>query len=559
MVGDTNDNDYLRVSSNQFDGATLNYHSITPARAGAPSAKQVARASEDVANHIGKPLVALPVQHTPTIQPSLQSKDTVQATAVVPKAAVHHNNNIQGQQRAPSSLPPNSPLLVWNTDADSGGLAEQQLAVTKRQGSLGASAQVQAQQQQRQQRPAATRQPKPKATTTSASPGNSKRHVHMSYPHQQSLSSAAPRGPVGVTAGTSTAQPPSANTCKWMQLNEFKNVSFETGRMVFVDDSDQPCYILTMRAFVRWNDTLYFPLRNYRPHPRGSYKVSLKWPTDGAIRPLVLNCSMPAELRPAASASIALLPNQLAADHSFDEEITFLVECGYLTLKLTGDDAHIALNSISFHQNPNLTDERPRDKRRRYQDSMIGNAKGVLSSATGPADGVQLSALTVPESGPAGLAKEDSTMVLNRHQVFSSEAVHKAPLLIMPLISRYSCQNRIVLNGSNLVQIVLERFELQRLMTNPPTGSSSAQPSITTGAYRQRTNTRASSLRVTEGNYMFNTGEDDNFNNALSPDRDFGLTPQEKVHKARLIAGQRTRRSPGDTTILYKRPLLAGK
>lgn len=492
---DTNDNDYLRMSSNQFDGNTLNYHSITPARG-----KQL---PGDVVNHIGKPLVPTTTTRRPAIQYVYRPTD------VAPRAKYQlQEAQIDGRAKT-------GPSLAWNATVDAGKLDQEQLLQRKQREHSGAY------------QPPATTRPRPRVTTAR---------------RQQSLNGFQPSPDATTTSAqqpvASSSSPAATNTCKWMQLAEFKNVSYETGRMVFVDESEQPCYILTLRAFVRWNDTLYFPLRNYQPHPRGSYKINLRYPNDGSIERLVLNCSMP-ELNPSARTSISLLPNQIVSGYTFDEEITILVECGYLRLKLSGDGSHVSLNSISLYQNADLDEQH-------WQDSdgfTTGKSKRLSKLAKSAQFATDRTIM---------LDARETPMMLHKHQVFSSEPVHKAPLLSMPLISRYTCRHRIVLNGSNLVQFVLERFELQRLITSQPSWSSSSSSAPNTNSYR-RTNPRASSsLFITEDNHHEVDLEDPQ----VASRREFELA-QEKVHSARLMnSGFRIRR---DTTILYKSPVLAGK
>lgn len=225
--------------------------------------------------------------------------------------------------------------------------------------------------------------------------------------------------------------------CDWMRLQDFKNVSLETGELIVRDDEEQPCYLLSVRGFIKLNENGYFPLSNFQfHHPRLHRFILTGSPSDGAsVRtPYLLNCSVLTSDGSVPSSNMRYSP-LLRLTFPFKEEIIIRVKCGYLVLQIHGDGFHLTLNSLSFYQDPTVRRTQERDR----------NSKN---------------------------SREILPQMESEHLVFSSEPVSAAsPLLMIPLTSRFTCQNRVVLSGNNSVQLVLDKFELQRLAFSPSRNS----------------------------------------------------------------------------------------
>lgn len=214
-----------------------------------------------------------------------------------------------------------------------------------------------------------------------------------------------------------------AGRCGWMSLKEFQNISLETSDINIRDSSGQPCYIFSLKAYIQWNDTKYSPLSNFKSLPAAS-KLILDSPSGGAGgERLPLNCLI-------AATHNASTPNVFTPLHrvwrSFREELVLFNECGYLVLKVSAHGLYLNLDSLAFYQN----DDEP---------------------------------VTAKVTNRGQVSKIILQQMRSEHLVFSTEGTQHSPLLKMPLQARYLCQNRIVLTGNNSVQLVLDRFELQRL------------------------------------------------------------------------------------------------
>lgn len=222
-----------------------------------------------------------------------------------------------------------------------------------------------------------------------------------------------------------------------MQLRDFKNVSLDVGELIVRDEDEQPCYLLSMRGFIRLNENAYFPLGSFQSHPLLHRFILLGSPSDGASsvqRSSYLNCSLLTSEGDAPSPNLRYAP-LLRLTIPFKEEIIVRVKCGYLVLQIHGDGFHLTLDSLSFYQDPDVFSNNNNNSHFQPLD--------VPQRATNP-------------------------QIESEHQVFSSEPVNVvSPLLMMPLTSRYTCQNRVVLTGNNSVQLVLDKFELQRLAFSP--------------------------------------------------------------------------------------------
>lgn len=295
-----------------------------------------------------------------------------------------------------------------------------------------------------------------------------------------------------------------AGGCRYAPLRDFSAVSFDVGDLVIRDNTLQPCYLLTISAFVRFDDNWYFPLRNFRPHPTGAYRVQFSHSGDAGGERLVLDCSPPQHARnnadrmdgadddeepPQRSIMSASLVSQERASRPFFEELTVQVDCGFLVLRLRGDGTYLVLDDIGFYKDRNVASL---DAALRGKDKTASRTKKPYARLPAPpvAEATNLIFLSSPSS--------------------ANQTGAKSPLIVMPTNSRYVCHNRVVLTGANSVQLVLERFELKRLTNEPD-------------------------------NYLARTAERD---------------PYERDP---YVEGRPRRDVAGATTIIYKNPMNAGE
>lgn len=213
----------------------------------------------------------------------------------------------------------------------------------------------------------------------------------------------------------------------------------------------------------------------------------------------------------ASGTSVSLIPVQRAIP-SFKEEITILVDCGYLVLQTRGDNSHISLDTLSFYQHAAVS--QPTGS---HGQSPLGSSKIVSDSAS-------------------WRIKTPSMQL--EHLVFSTQGTHGYPLLTVPLISRYICQNRVVLTGNNSTQLVLDRFELQRLTHRPVKDQIPSHGRVVS----------------------FNVEQQSNKNEQHNNNKDDETEIANENRPAPLISSQPSaRRQARDTTIFYKSPLMAGE
>lgn len=215
-----------------------------------------------------------------------------------------------------------------------------------------------------------------------------------------------------------------SGVCQWMSLQEFKNVSLVTGELIIRDGEGEPRYILTLRGSIKKDDDSYFPLNKFQVHPEASLVTIGRSGSSGSSVKLPGNCSTNLK-----SGNLLL---QQRPDRSFEEKITLLVECGYLVLQMQSNGMYLVLKSISFYRNLDAVSPV----------SLSGRKNRTLLR-------------TIP-------------LMQSEHLVFSNEGTQNYPLLKLPLTSRYTCLDRIVLTGKNSVQLELNRFELQRLANPMP-------------------------------------------------------------------------------------------
>lgn len=347
-------------------------------------------------------------------------------------------------------------------------------------------------------------------TTSSPLPGRYQQQQQLNY-----LGQANKQGPnlarqqqqqQQVFAGTQTKDgldlsarredslPPAA--CYWSPLGEFAAVSFETADLVIRDASGQPCYILTVQAFLKLQDGLhYFSLRNFRPHPLGAYKIEFA-PTDDkhASQRLVLNCSPPnfnngesgsGSGSSQATMMSASLVSQERAQRPFYEELTIQVDCGYLLLRLRGDGHVLLLDEIAFYQDDDIALLPVRDNNGKQK--FVASAPAGTGTTGRGSKGVRPAAPSrspsLPQSPTPATMRPGTPSMQWRHLVYSS-AARSSPLIVMPIYSRYVCQDRIILAGNNTVELVLERFELKRL-TNEPADYSLQTPPTTSAPFER--------------------------------------------------------------------------
>lgn len=238
------------------------------------------------------------------------------------------------------------------------------------------------------------------------------------------------------------------NTCRWISLKEIQRVNFDTGELIIRDASDQPCYIMSLRAFIKFNDDAYFPLRNFRPHPKGAYKIEhsnqTSEPATGDPYKMPLNCSLPE-----ASTSLLIAYDRRPSDYYlFREELTVQLNCGYLVFKMKLDYLYqLQLEAISFFQGG--------DENSPHQTRRATAAKAAVQKAT--------------SNKSTGQIWLKATPMRAEQLIFTTNTSNPdpTPLVSMPLHSRYICNNRIVLTGNNSIQLIIDRFEFNRLVSAP--------------------------------------------------------------------------------------------
>lgn len=233
----------------------------------------------------------------------------------------------------------------------------------------------------------------------------------------------------------------SRQSCQWMTLNEFKNVSLDTMEVIIKDLQENICFILTMRAYLKKDEFNYFPvnkLESYQ-YDKNFYTI----PSDGANIQSPKNCSLTSISGDGATGLLrTIVP--------FQEEIIISVECGYLILKFVSQGYYLKLENISFYQNSRKP-ENARSSNQRSNPQLRGVSRSIPKMS-------------------------------HEHLVFSPKNTSQnLPLLITPLVSRFVCQNRVVLDGFNEVQFVTDRFELSRLLYAP-----SLMPLPSQGNYKNR-------------------------------------------------------------------------
>lgn len=309
-----------------------------------------------------------------------------------------------------------------------------------------------------------------------------------------------------------------SSTCRWRSLAEFKRISLANGELIVRDSYEQPCYILTLRGFLRWQGNDFIPLNNFKVHlhaidimpddddydedatatraaenhgtyngksgggataavdgsgggdksyynnedldggldlesPGKTFGINIKRHPQRRGRPVPLktaNCSanLMANNDSAQTSGSSSTPMQTMPlhwiDRSFRDEIIILVDCGFLVLRTEGDGSRLNLVSISFYQNGDSSTRPTFKKLSRAGPSSMANSEHLVFS-------------TDNTTATTGSTNKDPEYSTNQQQ----------PLISMPISSRYLCQNRIVLTATNQVQLVLDRFELQRLSLPP--------------------------------------------------------------------------------------------
>jgi len=194
--------------------------------------------------------------------------------------------------------------------------------------------------------------------------------------------------------------------------------------LIICNGRGRSCYSLTMQAFIRWTEDDYIPLNNFKAYSNAG-GVVLEKPHDGISARPSTNCL---STKPAHNGTVTGLNSRSSSwKANFREELVIFVDCGYLILQLVTDGSFLTLEAISFYQRADIA-------------SQIDMAEGD------PRDALPV----VPSRRP-------------EHLVFTSKGSKNYPLFTIPLTSRYVCRNRIELVANNSIQLVLDRFELQRL------------------------------------------------------------------------------------------------
>lgn len=222
--------------------------------------------------------------------------------------------------------------------------------------------------------------------------------------------------------GKQSQQEELANKCRWWSQKSFQGVNLQPEDLVVNDEYGSPCYIISLSAYLELQSSkppLYFPLDKFSIRPSANKVILDGHPNGGATQELPMNCSLPLH---ADSRGKLILPIKPKVLKSFFEEIYLYVDCGYLKLRLKSNGYYLALQSIEFH----------------------------------------LSSVDVVESDTPNSSKERT-----HHELFySTQGSDNSPLLILPFSSRYICENRIILTSNNSIQLVMDKFLIQRLYIN---------------------------------------------------------------------------------------------
>lgn len=229
------------------------------------------------------------------------------------------------------------------------------------------------------------------------------------------------------TSVISSKKAPTKSACRWMSLDEIKNVTLPTSELIVRDASGSPIYIIKLRAYVKFRENGYFLINNLR-----SYMHFARTPNELSGQESILG--LPEDRT--WDTGVTELNITSKAHDWVEEEVTLLVDCGYLIVEIINDGMFVALKSISFYQSANRT---------RKNDVSIRNP--------------YLNAIKKPEL----LVFATNTSCSLARMKLGQQVPACFPLLIMPIRSRYICQNRILLAGNNSVQLVLDEFEFKRI------------------------------------------------------------------------------------------------
>lgn len=219
---------------------------------------------------------------------------------------------------------------------------------------------------------------------------------------------------------------------RWWSQDSFKRVDLHAKDLIVSDEYGSPCYIISISAYLEhkgYEPHVYFPLDHFSIHPSSNRVLIDGAASDGATSSnvgqevLPMNCSIPL----GSDGSRFLLPVRPKQYKLFSEDIYLYVECGFLKLRLHTNGYYLALQSIEFHSSFEELHGASNEYGIRH-DNNYGNLSGFH---------------------------------------FSSKSSPHSPLFVMPFTSRYVCENRVILNSTDSIQLVLDKFLIQRLFISP--------------------------------------------------------------------------------------------
>lgn len=214
--------------------------------------------------------------------------------------------------------------------------------------------------------------------------------------------------------------------CPMLDLASFQKVSFETGEIVVRDARGEPCFLLNIQAYIKFNKTLFFPLSQYKKFPSvltrtkfGPLPALSSHALDNSNGQAIDNFCSGHELNELASGDNKQVKTGKVAgtDNAFIEDITVIVNCGLLRLRILVDASRLVLSTLFFYS------------------------------------------LDPTTMSPAKNTQSQQSMLL-----FKSDSDCNNPLIAIPIGARYLCESRVVLrNNALLTEFYVEKLELKRI------------------------------------------------------------------------------------------------
>jgi len=344
-----------------------------------------------------------------------------------------------------------------------------------------------------------------------------------------------------------------ARECRWLSLREFSAISLQDEELLARDSTNEPIYLVSMRAHLNMDDANFVPLHNFRPPTRSSaYRWWWRrWPGDeedegelaGAGRgngssageqqtgggharlPLTqLNCSVPNGPSSTASLASVQLVSNGAHRHAHEQARRAGGGGG-----ASGSSSGSGSGSGGWRQ--------ARDQGQLLEQLTIQLDCGYLvldllaSEAAGGVRQVELMSVSFYENWGGNMSTLASPFDWRRHLVFSTN--NSGPLIRMPQFSRYTCEHRVRLADRSRpgLSLVLDRFELQRLAPQVSAAEPASEQELASGFERMPVGGEA-------------RGRPRN---------------SRQARGAPLVRARRSSQHSGGTVILYKSPIVGGE